>query len=86
MPTIKSFLHIVTAMKPRAIAALHDITHVPGRPDGHIDLKDGSLKHSRVTQRSLQRAEFAALTDTQQEAYIYRLARCERDTASSKGC
>lgn len=74
LPTIKSFIKIVQALKPRALAALHDITHLPGRPDGHIDLRDGKLKFSRVTVKALLREQFAALSDTEQEAYVYRLA------------
>lgn len=76
LPTIKNFVKAVQALKPRALAALYDVTHLPGRPAGHIDLKEGKLKHSRVTLKSLLREQFGALSDIQQEAYIYRLARC----------
>lgn len=75
LPTVKSFMKVVQAIKSRGLAALHDVTHLPGRPAGHIDLKDGKLKFSRVTLKSLPRPQFAALSDTEQEAYVYRLAR-----------
>ena len=75
LPTIKGFIKVVQACKPRALAALDDVTHLPGRPAGHIDLKEGKQKFSRVSLKSLQREQFAALSDTAQEAYIYRLAR-----------
>lgn len=74
LPTIKDYMKIVQAVKTRALAALHDVTHLPGRPDGHVDVKDG-LRASRITVKSFLRPEFAALSDTQQEAYVYRLAR-----------
>lgn len=78
-PTVKKFMKIVQALKPRGLAALVDVTHLPGRTAGHFDLVKGKLDpkllHSRVTAVSLERTEFAALSDTEQEAYIYRLAR-----------
>lgn len=77
-PTVKKLMKIVQAMKPRALAALHDVTHLPGRDAGHYDLGARGvpkLLYSRVTVVSLDREQFAALADTEQEAYIYRLAR-----------
>lgn len=67
-------------MKPRGLVALHDVTHLPGRVLGHFDLYPGAkllpkLSHSRVTSVSLEREQFAALSGTEQEAYIYRLSR-----------
>eukprot|EP00752_Nemacystus_decipiens_P011591 g10293.t1 len=79
-PTVKKLMKIVQAMKPRGLAALHDVTHLPGRDFGHWDVAGTQakpvpkLQHSRVTAVSLERPEFAALSGVEQEAYIYRLA------------
>lgn len=81
LPTVKKFMRLVQVLKPRALAALHDVTHLPGRVPGHHDVYSTSknitskLLHSRVTLVSLERPQFAGLTNIEQEAYIYRLAR-----------
>lgn len=66
----------VEAMKDRAVAALHDVTHLPDRREGHPDLVKDRLQYKRITLKSLLRAEFAVLAAVEQEAYVYRLARC----------
>lgn len=68
-------MKIVQAMKPRALAALLDATRLPGRVLGYSDLYPGAKLlprplHSRVTAVSLEREQFAALSGTEQEAYI----------------
>lgn len=77
LPTLKENMKAVKHLKPRGLAALEDVTRLPGREQGHRDLKVGglSLNYKRVARKSLCRDEFAALTDVEQEAYVYRLAR-----------
>lgn len=75
LPTIKQFMRAIEALKPRGLAALIDVTHLPGREKGHPDLKDGGLMHKRVTHKALLRPEFAKFTDVEQEVYVFRLAR-----------
>jgi len=74
------FVKAVEGLKPRGFDALNDITHLPRRPPGHIDLKEGKLKFSRITHKSILRPEFQKLSDIEQEAYLYRLARWGRVT------
>ena len=66
----------VLALSPRAIKALRDITHLPGRDENDRDLKDNpdGLHYSRITQVALIRSEFAELQPEAQAAYLYRIA------------
>ena len=69
----------VLALSPRAIKALRDITHLPGRDENDRDLKDNpdGLHYSRITQVALIRSEFAELQPEAQAAYLYRIAGCD---------
>lgn len=73
---MKALLKCVLALKPRAIDALRDITHLPDREpdDKDFDPSPGGLHYSRITQVAIHREEFSALGDEEQAAYLYRIA------------
>lgn len=66
-------MRLVEAFKPRGLAALEDVTRLEGRHEKHSDRV--RLLYKRVIKKAVLRLEFAELTDVEQEAYIYRLAR-----------
>lgn len=76
IPTVKALMKCVLHLKPRAIEALRDITHLPGRESKDRDLEDspGGLHFSRITQVAFHRDEFAELEGEEQAAYLYRIA------------
>lgn len=71
--TLKKFVGIVVHLKENGLEAMKDVTY--GGDSDNMSNDRKALDHKRVTQKSLSRESFQALSSTEQEVYIYRLAR-----------
>ena len=72
MTMLKAYITASSGLKKGGLHALIDVTHLKNRQPGDKDFT--ALNYARVSLNSILRPPFREMSDTEQRAYIYRLA------------